>query len=267
MKLLATTSRSFLRLDWREKAATAIHSGDGLYYGIAVAPERIFVAARRRMVSSDVSPEGEAGVIHVFDHALDHVDVLAPPFPLRDMHEIAYDAGLLWVTCSFDDMIAIWDGGDWSKWYPLGEPVGEARDVHHFNSFLFEPDRVWLLAHNRGESELLGFSRNGLALSRRIRLGCQAHNVWREAGSFHTCSSAEGRIVSEAGFDLNTGGFPRGYLRVGVTRWVGISELAERQARDFTSCAVNCYDEQWNRLDSMVLENEGLLLDLACVTD
>jgi len=267
MRVLATTSRSFLRVDIRTRQSDVVHSGDGLYYGIAVAEERIFVAARRRMVSSDAPAAGEAGVIHVFDRALRHIETLAPPFPMRDLHGIAFDDGVLWATCSFDDMVARWDGTAWTQWYPLGQPVGEPRDVHHFNSLLFEGDTVWLLAHNRGPSELLGFARSGLTLRRQLCLGYQAHNIWREAGRFFTCSSADGRIVGEGGFELHTGGFPRGYVNMGGTRLVGLSELAERKARDFTSCVLARYDECWRLLDTMVLDKEGLLLDLACVDE
>lgn len=262
IRVLATTSRSFLCLDISTGNKQVIHSGDGLYYGIAVSPDHVFVAARRRMVSSDTSAAQEAGVIHVFDHALRLVDTLIPPFQLRDLHGIAFDEGVLWAICSFDDMVAQWDGYEWRKWYPLGEPTGVAKDVHHFNSFYFENDIVWLLAHNRGPSELLGYSKRNLELVSRVQLGVQAHDIWREDDQLFTCSSGVGQIVSKDGFSLNTGLFPRGYSRVDDYRLVGLSELAERHQRDYTTSIIRCYDQNWELCGEIKLENEGLVLAL-----
>lgn len=264
MKVLATTSRSFLRVDVNSGEIEVVHRGAGLYYGVAAAAGRTFVAARRRMVSSQEPAESEAGVILVFDAGLRHIETLAPPFALRDLHGIAFDDdGALWATCSYDDMIARWDGSEWTQWYPLGEPAAQPRDVHHFNSLLFEGDLVWILAHNRGPSELLGFDRRRLQLLHRVGLGVQAHDIWREGGHLYTCSSAEGRIVGEGGFEVRTGQFPRGYLRAGGLRLVGLSELAERGERDFTAGTIRRHDEHWRPAGEIRLEGEGLLLALA----
>jgi hypothetical protein len=264
MKVLATTSRSFLRVDVLTGDAEVLHRGAGLYYGIAAKGEHIFVAARRRMVSSDVPASSENGAILVFDRALRHVQTVEPPFALRDLHGIAFDDdGVLWATCSYDDMVARWDGCTWTAWRPLGEPAGEPRDVHHFNSLLFEYGLVWVLAHNRGPSELLGFDRRSLAMRSRIGLGTQAHDIWREGGRLHTCSSGEGCVVGEGGFEVQTGHFPRGYLRAGGLRLVGLSELAERHERDFTSSVIRRYDVQWIMQGEIRLTGEGMLLALA----
>lgn len=263
IKVLVTTSRSFLCLDIRTGNKQIIHSGDGLYYGIATTPDHIYVAARRRMVSSSMPADQEQGVIHVFDPALRLVETLVPPFQLRDLHGIAFNDGVLWAICSFDDMVARWDGREWSKWYPLGKPSGSRHDVYHLNSIYFETDLVWLLAHNRGESELLGFSKKTLELVSRVRLGIQAHDIWREADELFTCSSGEGLILSEQSYRFHTGQFPRGYLRVGGYRLVGLSELAERHERDFSSCVIRCYEEDWSLRGEIRLDNEGLILSLA----
>lgn len=264
MKVLATTSRSFLRVDVASGRTEVLHRGAGLYYGVAAWRDRVFVAARRRMVSSDVPAEAEAGAILEFDRVLRHVGTVEAPFALRDLHDIAFDdAGVLWAACSYDDMVARWDGRQWSLWHPLGEPPAEPRDVHHFNSLFFEGDLVWVLAHNRGPSELLGFDRHSLELRHRVGLGAQAHDIWREGGRLHTCSSADGRIVGEGGFEVPTGRFPRGYLRAGGFRLVGLSELAERRERDFTAGAIRRYDETWIMQGEIPLPGEGLLLALA----
>ena len=262
LKILATTSQSLLALDLASGERRAVHSGEGLYYGLAKSREHVFVAARRRMVSSDRPASSEEGVIHVFDHALNHLRTVVPPFPLRDLHGIDHADGELWMTCSFDDMVAIWDGEHWRQWYPLGEPRQEPRDVHHFNSIRVEGGRVWLVAHNRGDSELLAFDRSSLELVERHRLGVQAHDLWWEGGALFTCSSGEGRVVGTDGSAVETGHFPRGYLRAGGHRLIGLSALAERHMRDLSTCLIRCHDEHWKPVGEIVLEGEGLLLAL-----
>jgi lipopolysaccharide transport system ATP-binding protein len=265
IKVLASTSRSFLCVNMGTGERQVIHSGDGLYYGISVTYDRIFVAARRRMVSSDKPVESETGVIHVFDHDFRLIDSLIPPFQLRDMHGIAYHEGVLWVICSYDDMVARWDGLEWTKWHPLGVHADCIHDAYHFNSIYFEGDVVWLLAHKRGLSELFGFSKQTLELQSRVQLGVQAHDIWRENGSLSTCSSGEGLIVSQNGFSLHTGQFPRGFMRTGDYSLVGLSELAERHQRDYTSCLIRCYGNHWSTLGEVPLDDEGLILALADV--
>ena len=267
MRLLLTTSHSLLLLDTESGVPTPVDRGRGLYYGIARHQDKFYVAARQRLVSSSVEQEQERGEILIFDQALQPCGALRAPFPLRDMHEIAWHEGTLWVSNSYDDMIALFDGSHWSQWFPLGSNSNEPRDIHHFNSFLFEGDRLWLLAHNRGASELLAFSTQTRQLQERIALGNCAHNIWRESGQLHTCSSAEGRILGEHGFLLETGGFPRGVACDETTRCVGISELAERQERDMSNGKLLVYDRQWGLQKTIELAGEGLILDMHPLPD
>jgi hypothetical protein len=232
---------------------------------MAAGGERIYVAARRRMVSSDIPIASEQGEILVLGRDLQVRDRLVAPFPLRDMHQIAWHQKMLWVTCSYDNCVATWDGSTWQRWYPLNESPESACDLYHYNSFLFEQRRIWLLAHGWGASELLGFCPRTRALLERVRLGNQAHNIWREGESLHTCSSGEGRILGACGFSVETGGFPRGYARKNGTRYVGISELAEREERDLTEGKVRIYDSDWNPLGVISLPGEGLVLDICAL--
>jgi hypothetical protein len=261
--LLVTTSFSFLRLDPETGGLSCLHRGEGLYYGIARSTDRIFVAARRRLVSSDFPTDREHGVILVFDHGLRHINTITAPFPLRDMHEIKWRQGCLWVACSFDNMVAIFDGKTWRQWYPLGEPGEGERDRNHFNSFMFEKDRVWVLAHNKGDSALLAFDVKTRRQIEKINLGVQAHNIWCKQRELFTCSSGDGRIVGSKGFCLETGGFPRGVARLNHRHYVGVSELAERKNRDFTSGFILVYSEGWRLEKRLDLPGEGLILDLA----
>jgi len=266
MQLLLTTSQSLLLLDSDSGHALRLHSGSGLYYGMAHHGDHLYVAARGRLVSSEVPPAEESGAILVFDRRLRPCGELRAPFALRDLHEIAWHDGCLWATVSHDNMVAIrHPDGRWEQWYPLGQ-AGQG-DVNHFNSLRFEDDRVWVLAHNRGPSELLAFSLKTRALLQRQMLGNCGHNIWREHGLLHICSSAESRLLSEGGFELATGGFPRGIAFDGRQRCIGISALVERKARDFTSGQLLVLGRDWQPGHSLALDGEGLILDLLPLPD
>lgn len=261
--LLVTTSHSLLWLDENTGHTQPLHRGAGLYYGIAADAQHVYVGARQRLVSSGTPASEERGAILVFNRQLQLLDTLCAPFPLRDIHEIAVHESTLWITCSHDDMVALrHPDGRWQAWYPLGEPVGEPRDVHHFNSFAFTAGTLHLLAHNRGASERLEFNLSDLKLRARHPLGQQAHNLWQQDGEWRTCSSGEGRLLGDSGFALSTGGFPRGVTRLGQHTAVGISQLAERQRRDLTDGQVHIYNEHWQLQQQWTLPGEGLVLDI-----
>lgn len=263
MRLLVTTSRSVLLFDAATGRYHPIHTGAGLYYGITASRRHYLVAARKRMVSSSEPPESERGEILIFNRRLEHVGTWQAPFALRDMHEIKWHRGRLWVTCSLDNMVAIREpDGRWRQWYPLGEPEGGLRDRNHFNSLHLRRREVWVLAHNRGPSDLLQFDLDTLSLLHRLPLGCQAHNIWREAGAWCICSSGEGTVLSERGVLAAPGGFPRGVARVGASWAVGVSQLAERHRRDLCDGQIVLLDHARRESARHVLAGEGLVLDL-----
>lgn len=262
MQLLLTTSHSFLLLDTDSGLSYPLDRSRGLYYGISHHRDKVYVAARGRLVSSDIGQADERGEILVFDRALRPCGKLSAPFPLRDIHEIAWHGGRLWIAGSFDDMIAIYDGVQWAQWFPLGGAEDGPRDVHHFNSFMFDEDRVWILAHKRGASELLAFAQPTLELVERIGLGNCAHNIWREGSEIFTCSSMDGRIVGHRGFSLQTDGFPRAVAFDARTRCVGISAMAERKDRDLSTGKLMIFDQDWRLRKEMCLPGEGLILDM-----
>lgn len=273
MKLLVTTSQSLLLVDTDSSDYFALDRGRGLYYGIAESDGKLFVASRQRAVSSSTERDTERGQILVFDKKLQPLGLLAAPFPLRDLHEIAWHDGKLYASCSHDNMVAIYDGESWEQWFPLGGSLEDGKgpgDINHFNSFFFEEGRIWVLAHNRGPSELLAFSLDSHELIERIDLGNSAHNIWREgeqpseqpSEQLFTCSSIDGKLVGTNGFALETGGFPRGVAFAPGLRCVGVSAMAERKARDFTTGKLALYDEAWRPLKDIVLHDEGLVLDV-----
>lgn len=262
-QLLVTTSRSLLLVEPHSGRIERMHSGAGLYYGIDIGADRILVAARNRMVSSTDPIQAERGEILVFDRQMQLIGSIGAAFAFRDLHQIRTFAGRLYATCSFDNMIAVKQEGVWMQWHPLGKPSAEPWDVNHFNTVEFIDGQLSVLAHNHGASEILLFDPETHELSRRIALGMQAHNVWKHGTEWRVCSSAEGCLLGSEGFRVETGGFPRGIWIGPNHSIVGVSELAERQARDFTHGKLLVYDASWRRCDEILLDGEGLVLDIA----
>ena len=263
-QLVVSTSQSLLLVDASTGKYETAHRGGGLYYGIANRGDRWYVAARGRTPSSDVPADVERGRILVFDADLTFMHALASPFPLRDMHEIMVHDETLWITCSYDNMVAVHDlaRDTWGAWYPLGRTAEPPYDRNHLNSLAVIDSELMIVAHNWGASELLRFDLASRTLSTREPFGIQSHNVQRVDGDLLTCSSGEGTLIGASGWSLHVGGFPRGLLLDDHARYVGISSIAERRERDFTDGEIAVFDRAWQRTSTIPLEGEGLVLDI-----
>lgn len=267
--VLVTTSHALLVVDIESGSIHTLHRGAGLYYGITASTRHLMVAARQRMVSSQQPQHLERGLILLFDHDLRPCGQWNAPLPLRDLHEIAFYRDTLWISCSFDNAIVLrHPDGRWERWHPLGVPPGDQdahKDLNHFNSFAFTGDKLHLLAHNRGPSERLVFDLATRTCLERHPLGVQAHNLWSADGAWFTCSSGEGRLVSDHGFDLHTGGFPRGICRLGGKGCdivLGLSQIAERDQRDLSEGQLLVFDAHWQLKKRVLLPAQGLVLDI-----
>jgi len=264
---LVTTSRSLLLVEGETGSARVIHEGWGLYYGLCFAGEGgalLHAAARRRMVSSPEPAEEERGLIVTFGRDLRATATYEAPFPMRDLHQILIRGDTLWATCSFDNMIAVREGGRWEAWYPLGEPAGLPRDTNHFNTLLWHEGRLAIVAHNlrNPPSEVLAFEWPSRRLVERFPLGAQAHNLWRDGGEWVICSSGEGRILDTAGRTIGTGGYPRGIGFTPGEICIGISEPAERMQRDLSLGRLQFRAPDWSLRRTLLLEGEGLVLEV-----
>jgi hypothetical protein len=265
--LLATTARSLILLEGRSGRGWRIDTGREHYYGIARGFGGFCVGVRCRANASAVPKQDERGRILVFDDRLRLRAELAPSFPLRDIHQVLVHRGRLWVACSFDDMVAVYDGRSWEEWFPLGAPAGEPRDVHHFNSLSGFGDRLCVVAHNWGAttgkaSELFFFRLPGRELVETVTLGSQAHNAWLQDGELMTCSSGEGLLLGVNGSRVETGGFPRGVCSAGGETYVGITEFLQRPERDDSRGWIAAFDARWARRRTIFLAGEGMVTDL-----
>ncbi len=263
-KLLVTTSRSLLCVDTRTKQITKLHTGKGLYFGITSDENYIYVGARNRLVSSRKNPEDEKGLILKFDHNLQLLDELQPSFQLKDIHQIRVIDSKLYVTCTGDNMIALYNGREWEQWYP-----NEFRnqDTNHFNSLHHDEKHIYLMAHNWGESEVYVFDRKNRELLRKIKMGKCAHDIWLdENDTLYTLSSEESRLIdSHNHTTLALEGFPRGIVKTDNHSYIGISERVERNIRDFVDGKILIFDKQHNKTGELTLKSEGMVLDIKVI--
>ena len=72
--------------------------------------------------------------------------------------------------------------------------------------------------------------------------------------------------MGERGWQLETGGFPRGIAQIGDGWVVGISELKERRERDFTDTRLQFFNANWEKTGTLRIPNVGMVLDLMTVS-
>lgn len=101
--LLATTTQTAWLLDPASGNARCVDTGRGVYYGITFTPETIFIACRQAPVGTDRSSQNN--VILGFDHNLQPIAELRGRWPIRDVHQIFHNEGILYICSTFDDYI------------------------------------------------------------------------------------------------------------------------------------------------------------------
>jgi len=268
--IIVTTSNSILKIEENDILNyKIIETGNGLYYGIDYYENKLYVAARKRLTSSTNSPISEEdGEIRVFDKEFQLVEVIKATFPLRDIHQIRFIDDDLYVTCTHDNMIAIRNKkGEWRKWFPL--PKAKLADINHFNTIDVDGDKIVICCHNKEEpSEVIYFDKS-LNFLMKFKLGRQIHNYWKEGDEIFTNSSKDSKIISNKGFSMLVGEFPRGYCKIDDKNYIGVSKILERPARDtkFNNGKINIYDKHYNLIESINLSSQGLISDIYYIKD
>lgn len=268
MAFLVSTSQHILLADIDQKKLYRVHSGNGLYYGLSLLHGRLIAGCRNRPSSNCDSERAlERGSLLFFDDRLNVTEELQPPFPMRDLHGIASHENNVFVTCAFDNLVAILDTRTrvWRKWYPSIDLTARERDVNHFNTISVAGERLALLAHNWGPSDILFYCYPSLELDTVHRLGVEAHNILFVSGSLSTCSSAEGLVVSEEGWRLRTGNFPRGFASEGRLQLLGLSRHIERRERSVADSVIRVFDDTWQFRADYVLRAVGMILDIVSI--
>jgi hypothetical protein len=271
-RFVVSTTHHLLGLDPESKMLWRIHSGAGLYYGLAKdANGSLYVACRNTVWGSDNDQvrASEEGAILVLDQNLRVCDKLRPQFPLRDVHGIACFDGRIWVTCSYDNLVAIFDLAtrEWTRWYPATDPSHRDRDVHHFNTIQLVGGQVCLLAHNFGPSELLWYDYPSLRYHSAIPFGHASHDLFVFENAVATCSSADGWIVNSSGQRLRTGNFPRGVATTPDGNLLGLSMCSPRDKRQLQHAVLRWYASNWRFKSDFILQDVGMVLDILPLGD
>lgn len=244
-----------------------VHTGDGVYSGLHWHEGQLFVAARR-MVADHDSAESRAaqrGCVLIFDESLRLVGSLEPQFPMRDVHGITSADGCLWVTCSFDDLVAVYDfrTGTWDRWYPSIDPAHRDNDINHLNGVALIGERMAVVAHRWGASEIWLFDRRSRDLVEVQPLGHQAHDLFLQDGRLATCSSGEGLLRNTGSWAVRTGAFPRGVGRGDTTTAVGISPRLSRDDRRHATPVLRIFTPGWNVIRDVSLPGAGMVIGVA----
>jgi len=262
---LLTTTHHVLAFDGQDRFF-CVHSGKGLYYGIAQDGQYIYISCRNQTegpVDATARAE-EIGTVLILDAVslLPVTEIRPDDFRLRDIHGISYFDDKLWVTSSFDNLVAVFDptSHSWTKWYPSRDLSARDHDVNHFNTIVGDAESVCLLAHNNGPSDLLLYDRSSLDLNAVLQLGCQAHDIFSAPGGIGTCSSADGMLIASTGWKLRTGGFPRGVAYGDDFILVGLSQIANRSVRHETSGIVRRFTPEWHYAADYLLPRVGMVL-------
>lgn len=268
MSLVVTATQAVWVFDPDTRIGYRVDEGNGVYYGVTHDEEgHIFVAARRCPYGVDVAGRAaQTGVILVFDRDFTKLDELVPPFPLRDLHQIYRFDGKLWVCCSFDNMIAVYDGRNWERWYPYGPSPAhlENPDIHHINSIWSEGGDILMTGHRGWNGSLHVFDKTTLTLRRSEPFGVYSHNIWRERGVLQTLSSLNGVICGHDGRErvVSAGNFVRGAAVTDTALHIGVSEKVSRAERGFGCCEVVTLSPEGSTVAVYGLTRYGMVHDI-----
>jgi len=196
---------------------------ESLYYGISWDRDYMYLG-RRDLISG-------ANSIEVLDLDLAYKDTLLQGHPaLKDTHQIIVHDGTLWVTSCGNNAVVKLDPTkprEWNQmavWYPT-ERYGD--DYNHFNSIWFDDHKIYLIAHNKGASQLYVFEEGpDPQLVEITNMGMGAHNVAKSGGEVITFSSGDGYILTHTGrvINLHRNNYPRGVAIGDGFSIIGLSE-------------------------------------------
>jgi len=259
-----TCTRALLAIDTEARLAWRIDDANGVYYGICMLGERIYVGARRSPYGVDVNGRAaQRGVVLVYDQDLRLVETLEPPFPLRDVHQLHACDGKVMVACTHDDMVAEYSPAEkaWSRWFPFGE--ADEPNRLHLNSICHDESRL-LLAGNKGATgTLYRFERGTREPLGTVELGKGSHNVWAEGDELFTCGSAEGVVRSTGGLAFDVSHYVRGVCSLNDTRVLGLSSNREdRTQRPYSDSELLILDRDWNITGRFLIPGLGMIHDV-----
>ncbi len=256
-RVLVGTSRCLFLVDVNTGRREVIDKKHGLYYGITWDESQIYVGSRWYpwyMPTSHI----ERPRLITFDSRLRRTSCREFSVSAGGIHQAAFHDGKLYLACSREDGYVIMDGQQCETWYPSDDPAHHGTDVHHFNSIWFSDDRLYLVAHNNGPSEVWEFTYPQRELVRRHKIGKHVHNIWPYKNGLGVCNSSAGRLETlEGEIIVETGGFPRGVSLGEHRNVIGVSAKASRSNRWLTIGVLKVYSKDWKLIRSINLGFSG----------
>ena len=256
--LLATTSKSVLRVDTESDSIDVIETGHGVYYGMATRHDLLYVAARNRGLTDSMEHTEQ---IRVIDNRGNLYGSLRNPLFL-DLHSIAWVEDELWVAATaLDTIVTIDSHGNAFTVLPYTDA---GNDRHHINTLAVAWPFVAVVAHNHSDPSEISYvhiASRRTALT-RVKLGMQAHNFWVRDGETLVCSSSDGAIVGNRGLHVPIDGVPRGVAVHGEQTFIGVSPVCDRASRDEGSPRIDVFGPAFQLERSIELPAEGQVMDL-----
>ena len=264
-KIIVLTSRAVLLLDCDQHTTQVFHEGSGTYYGIAETETSFVIGARnyKNNFFSIRDKTSERPKLLYLTKGLKLVKEVNFPVRAFGLHQIFHFEGQLFCTCSESNSIVIYNGQNWTVWYPSSDHDSINRDVNHYNSVYVDKAHIYLLAHNLGLSAIEIYCSLTRKLIKVIKMGFKAHNIFWHEGQIATCSSGDGRIISQQETFAQVDGFPRGIVATENKYYVGVSDKTNRANRSKTDSFVEVFNSKnWRSLEKIYLGPFGQVTDL-----
>lgn len=264
--VLVGTSRSLLKVDLETEEVTVVDDRHGLYYGITWDSESVYVASRWYppfMPTANI----ERPRLLRFDQHLKLTSRDKFPAKAGGLHQIIYHDDHLYCSCSRQDYYLVRDANsEWSIWYPSDKREHHNQDTHHFNSIWFHGDRMYLVGHNNGPSDVWELAYPQRELLTKHSIGCYSHNIWLEEDQLAACNSKEGTLETASGRILcRIDGFPRGVIIGDTVNVVGVSDIANRRMRKKMLGRLHVYSKDWQLQKVIPLGRCGQVGEVRCL--
>lgn len=233
----------------------------GYYYGITWNRESLFVGSS--------APQG---CVLEWKRPGQKRQKVPFPEPLHDIHQVFWQAGILYATNTAANRIDTWDGEQFSSIHWC-----EDSEDQHINSIWSDGDRFFVCEHRRGKPPV------------RIRIfdqdfemidtlefrdlsrahACGLHNVYVEDSTLYTLSvdrivivDAEGEVRTVNPYNSGHTGYLRGLARSGGYFFIGESEVRGRADRPHGSAKILVLDSGLQLVDSIPLKDVGQLHEI-----
>lgn len=268
-QLFVSTYQGFDLIDGRNRYRIC----DGVHYGITWSPEEIYVSYNL--------PHEPGTLIKRYNADLTHFNWMGFS-DLSNVHQILWYDGLLYVTDTAHDRLAVWDGEQFSeRCWETGKPAH--LDHIHLNSIWIDGQTIYVCEHGYKlpPPRIRIFNRQFRELA-CVEMDVQcpgdlnAHNVYVAGDYMYVCRhehidvrNRDGVLqdrIFPLGHSIDPGCILRGLARVDGTFYIGASAYAAREDRHLGDSKVLILDDDLILRDEIVLEDSGQIYEVR-VTD